>query len=65
MKNRERYIHRVSEYDLLCKIQVEMICHNCCVIEALSGEKCPREKVCWADECRECLAEWLNREAIR
>ena len=62
MKNRERYIHRVCEYDMLCKIQATMLDYNCCVIAALSGEGCPHEKMCMLDTCRECLQEWLNKE---
>ena len=65
MKNRDRYINRVSEYDVLCKIQATMLTYNCCVIAALSGESCPHDKCCTLDTCRECLADWLNREAIR
>ncbi len=63
MKNRDKYIGKVNEYDMLCKIQVEMICHNCCVIEALSGAKCPHDKACMLDTCRECIQAWLNAES--
>lgn len=63
MKNRDKYIMRVNEYDMLCKIQATMLTYNCCVIEALSGQSCPHDKECMYDTCCECLQNWLNEEA--
>ena len=62
MKNRDRYILKVNEYDMLIKIQATMLSHNCCVIEALAGINCKHEKVCALDTCKECLRAWLNKE---
>lgn len=61
MKNRERYILNVNEYDMLAKIQAVMAG---CVIEALSGEDypCPDDHVCMLSTCKECIQKWLNEE---
>ncbi len=57
MKNRERYILNVNEYDMLVKIQAVMAG---CVIEALTGKDypCP-DDLC---TCKECIQKWLNEE---
>ena len=62
MKNRDRYILKVNEYDMLIKIQATMLSHNCCVIEALAGISCPNEKMCMLDTCKECIQKFLNDE---
>jgi hypothetical protein len=64
MKNRDRYILKVNEYDMLIKIQATMLSHNCCVIEALAGVSCPNEKKCMLSNCRRCIQAWLNKEEI-
>ncbi len=63
MKNRDRYILKVNEYDMLIKIQATMLSNNCCVIDALAGIKCPNDKVCMLDTCRECIQKFLNEES--
>jgi len=62
MKNRERYILRQNEYDLLVKIQAVMAG---CVLEALTGKDypCPDDKVCMLSTCMECIQKWLNEES--
>lgn len=64
MTNRERYILRVNEYDMLVKIQAVMAG---CVIEALTGKDypCPDDKVCMFDTCKECIQKFLNEESER
>ena len=62
MKNRDRYILKVNEYDMLIKIQATMLSHNCCVIEALAGISCPNDKMCMLSNCSKCIQEWLNEE---
>lgn len=63
MKNRDKYILKVNEYDLLVKIQVTMLAYNCCVIEALTGKACPEEKCCMLDVCKECIQKFLNEDS--
>lgn len=62
MTNRERYILRVNEYDMLVKIQAVMAG---CVIEALTAKeyKCPDDKVCMLSTCEECIQKFLNEES--
>lgn len=66
MKNRDRYILKVNEYDLLCILQVAFGGGRCqCVIEALMGKDypCPDDKCCTLETCKVCIQEWLNMEA--
>ena len=63
MKNRDRYILKANEYDLLIKIQATMLSNNCCVIEALAGIKCPNEKMCMLSTCEVCIQRFLNDES--
>ena len=65
MKNRDKYILKVNEYDMLIKIQATMLSHNCCVIEALAGISCPNEKMCMLSNCRQCIQKWLNEEGLK
>ena len=65
MTNRERYILRQNEYDLLIGIQAAIGSGLCqCVIEALTVKDypCPDDKMCTLDTCRECVQRWLNEE---
>ena len=65
MKNRDRYLLKVNEYDLLCRLQVAFGSGLCqCVIEALTGKqyRCPDDKICMLDTCRECIQRWLNEQ---
>lgn len=62
VKNRDKYIIKANEYDMLIKIQATMLTYNCCVIEALAGVSCPSEKVCMLDTCKDCIQTWLNKD---
>ena len=62
MKNRDHYILKVNEYDLLVKIQATMLSHNCCVIDALTGISSPCDKCCMLSTCESCIQKWLNEE---
>lgn len=65
MKNRDRYILKVNEYDMLVKIQANIIDGGCCcIIEALTGGiyPCKNDKMCMLDTCKECIQKWLNEE---
>lgn len=63
MKNRDRYILQVNEYDLLAKIQATMLSNDCCVIEALTGVGCPEDRCCMLSTCQACIQAWLNKDA--
>lgn len=59
MTNRERYILKISEYDMLVKIQANIIDGSCyCVIDALTGGTYPCKDI----NCQECIQKWLNKE---
>ena len=63
MKNRDRYILKVNEYDLAIRLQVALGGGSCfCVIEALTGKDyhCPDDKVCMLETCKACIQKWLN-----
>ena len=67
MKNRDKYIIKVNEFDLCCNLQAAFGSGLCqCVIEALTGKEypCPDDKVCMLDTCKECIQRWLNAETI-
>lgn len=66
MKNRDRYILKVNEHDMLMKIQANIIDGDCCcIIDALTGDIYPSEdgKRCTLDACKECIQKWLNKES--
>ncbi|WP_295095653.1 hypothetical protein [Ruminococcus sp.] len=72
MKNRDKYILKVSEYDMLIKIQATMLSHNCCVIDTITGVTPPKDYTCsWFvdysktayERCCKCIQKWLNEEA--
>ena len=65
MKNRDRYILKVNEFDLATRLQVAFGGGLCfCVIEALTGKDyhCPDDKVCMLETCKACIQKWLNEE---
>lgn len=64
MRNRDRYILKMNEYDLLMKIQATTLTYNCCVIEALTGKPhCTDDKACILSTCETCIQKWLNEES--
>jgi hypothetical protein len=63
MKNRDKYINKVNECDMLVKIQATMLSYNCCVIEALAGISCQDSKICSLSTCQSCIQAWLNKDA--
>lgn len=62
MKNRDQYILKRNEHDMLIKIQATMLSHDCCVIDALTGVNSPCDKCCMLSTCEACIREWLNEE---
>jgi hypothetical protein len=66
MKNRDKYINKVNECDMLVKIQEAIASQPyLCVIEALTGKDypCPDDKVCMLSTCEACIQAWLNKDA--
>lgn len=62
MRNRDRYINKVNEFDMLADM-------NQHIIKATEGEYCimtalPEKESCTGD-CDGCLRNWLNKEAIK
>lgn len=67
MTNREKFITKRNEYDLMMIIY-ENIAINACPIEVISGEHPdPKHGLCWYGgwdgKCDECIQKWLNDEA--
>ena len=70
MKNRDKYILRKNEYDMLMQIQYNILdrVSIVCVIDGLTGglKSCPEE---WSsasnklDVCSKCIQAWLNEES--
>ena len=72
MKNRDKYILKRNEYDLLITIQTNIIDNGgCCVIDEITGNMnaCPEDmkgKVGRESKlaiCSKCIQAWLNEEA--
>ncbi len=67
MKNRDRYVLKVNEYDMLSALNAEIMDGKKCIIEALTGEyQYGEEKErCIASSdrnCEACIQLWLNSE---
>lgn len=65
MKNRQHYITRKNEHDMMLEIRRNT---GCCPIRAVSGIVILPERYgvgCIADMagCSRCINDWLNREA--
>ncbi len=60
MTNRDKYILKRNECDMLVKIQ-EYLGNDgqYCVIDALTGSA----RSCQYDTCEECIQKWLNEES--
>ena len=66
MTNRERYITKRNEYDMMKTIE-KKIPLDMCVIEVISGEHPdPRHGLCWYGgwngKCDDCIQKFLNEE---
>lgn len=62
MKNRDRYIIKQNEADMLYRIQAAMSTGLCsCIIEAIEGKdrECKGKKL---EDCWLCIRLWLNEE---
>ena len=56
MRNRD-VLHNMCLYDLLCRMNYHS---DVCVLRIIEGRM---EISCRADNCKDCIAAWLNEEA--
>lgn len=73
MKNRDKYILKVNEADMLISMQTNIVtkCGGYCVIDELTGKvrDCPEDmngkvgKQSRLAVCSKCIQAWLNEEA--
>ena len=67
MKNRDRYILKRNEYDMLSAVQLALLHGERCVISALMAQdySCPKyvnDNEDPYERCCQCIQEWLNEE---
>ena len=66
MKNRDRYILKVNEYDMMMNIYDSC---KTCPIRTVSGvmhyDRCPKynNHSNMRENCSECIQKWLNEES--
>ena len=63
MKNRDKYIHKTNEYDMLISIQTALNHGECCVLDALTRTT----NICFYNsdkqkDCETCIRSWLNED---
>lgn len=63
MKNRDRYILKVNEYDLMMNILNNIGHGTHCPIKAVSGIYDYNRCTNYSYQCWECVQAWLNEEA--
>ena len=67
MKNRDRYITNVCEFDMLLNINYEIMDGKKCIIEAITNEYQydDNKNRCFSSSdrnCSKCIQKWLNAE---
>lgn len=72
MKNRDKYILKVNECDMLLRLQYNLM-HGCgnCILDSLTGKRiqCPEKMrnrvghLSRLEVCSECIQKWLNEES--
>ena len=62
MTNREKYITKRDEYDLLMTIR-KNIAVNACPIDIIGGDWVECENELPFGNCKDCIQKWLNEEA--
>lgn len=64
MKNRERYILKRNEYDMLMDVQMALAHGERCIIDAITGKERSCANYVKQDlrVCDKCIREWLNEE---
>ena len=67
MKNRDRYILKVNELDLMMKVKDNLAYCDECPIYAIAGQQSFRQRVercnTYCKQCQECCQDWLNEES--
>jgi hypothetical protein len=63
MRNRDKYLLKRNEYDVLCEVQLALLHGENCILDALTAHT----HSCKANTdkhaaCCECIQEWLNKE---
>ena len=62
LKNRDRYILKRNEYDILVAMNKRLVYDSpiatCCVLDSIQGRT-----ECLAETCEQCIQDWLNEEA--
>ncbi len=61
MKNRERYITKHNEYDLMMTVKDNT---GMCAVDAVGGSM-RSEEYCDSISCEDCIQKWLNEEESR
>ncbi len=59
MTNRERYITKRNEYDLMMTIAETQ---TCCPIDVIGGSYVECENDLPFGSCKDCIQKWLNKE---
>ena len=70
LTNRDRYLMKRNEYDILCDVQLALLNGENCILDALSGKynyfySCPEllnNNETTYERCCRCIAAWLNKE---
>ena len=67
MRNRDRYILKVNELDLMMRVKDNLAYCDECPIYAIAGQQRYGQRVerCekYHKQCQECCQEWLNEES--
>lgn len=62
LKNRDKYILKANEYDMLVAIQTALNYGERCVLDALTQETNNCIYKSNQKDCKECIQAWLNKE---
>lgn len=62
MKNRDKYISNVNEYDLMMRMHKNIKHGTHCPVKAVSGEYAYDRCLQNTFICEECIQQWLNEE---
>ena len=65
MKNRDRYILKRNEYDMLMEIQAALAHGEKCVVDAITRKErdCANYIKQDLEVCSKCIQAWLNEES--
>jgi len=68
MTNRDKYILKKNECDVLCGVQLALLYGEHCIISALTAKDkaCPAyndDEITKYEKCCRCIQKWLNEDA--